>query len=142
MALSLDKLKIPSSRTLREATGLGTLTPSARCQLLFFSLLAVLQDIGKANEGSDGEPPTMGPLRQAADVKRKRLKFSKFQLAPAKGWMTNTLQEKVNRTSTTVCPFPYPFDSLFPTMYPHTIIYYLYYSPYIFIRLNEGPSCT
>jgi hypothetical protein len=48
----------------------------------------------------------MGAFNQTADVKRKRIKFSKFQLAPARGWMTNTVQEKVNGTSTTVGSLP------------------------------------
>jgi hypothetical protein len=68
--------------------------------------MAVLQDIEKAGDHQDGEPPSMGAFNQTADVKRKRIKFSKFQLAPARGWMTSTMQEKVNGTSTTVGSLP------------------------------------
>jgi hypothetical protein len=52
--------------------------------------------------GEDG-PDDAFFYEAGSDIKHSRIKFSNFQLAPVKGWVTSEVHEKVNGVPAVVC---------------------------------------
>jgi hypothetical protein len=65
------------------------------------SLLPVLQTLD-GEQDDPGSSATTSMMMQDSDVKRSRLKFSNFHLGPVKGWLSSSVQEKVNGMPTVV----------------------------------------
>lgn len=91
-------------RTLRSVGG----SPADRVAISAETCL--LQDLDEADDGANAGADSNAHLNRSQEVKRSRVKFSKFQLAPVRGWVSGDLHEKVNgfpctvRVSRGTCP--------------------------------------
>ena len=67
-----------------------------------------VQTLGGEQDGPGSDADAAFMMQGDSEVKRSRLKFSKFQLGPVKGWVSSTVNEKVNGMPTVVSPMLCP----------------------------------